>query len=113
VKILAYKSVLSYKNVKNAIMVIEDFNVESGKTKDFLSATKSILDKDKTSFILTDKDVLLKRASRNLPSVSLLTYNRLNVHDLFYSKKILITESAILGLNDMFENKKAVEVGVK
>jgi len=115
VKILAYKSVFSYKNRKNELMVIEDFNVESGKTKDFLNATKSVLTNDKTSFILTDKDTLLKRASKNLPYLAHLTYNRLNVHTLFYSKRILITESALTGLNDMFpESKKAVsEVGVK
>ena len=115
VKNLAYKSIFSYKIKKGDLMVIEDFNVESGKTKDFLNATKSILNNDKTVFILTDKDVLLKRASRNLPYIAYLTYNRLNVHTLFYSKKILIIESAIIGLNDMFsENKKVVdEVGVK
>ncbi len=110
VKALAYKSIFSYKNIKNELMVIEDFNVDSGKTKDFLNITKSVLTKDKTSFILTDKDTLLKRASKNLPWVVHLTYSRLNMHDLFYSKKILITESAVMGLNDMFlKTKKAVE----
>jgi len=115
VKILAYKSVFSYKIMKNNLIVIEDFNVESGKTKDFLNVTKSVLTNDKTTFILTDKDILLKRASKNLPYIVHLTYNRLNVHTLFYSKKILITESALIGLNNMFpENKKVVnEVGVK
>ena len=42
VKVLARKSVLSYKAMNNAIVVVEDFTMEAPKTKEFITITKNL-----------------------------------------------------------------------
>jgi large subunit ribosomal protein L4 len=103
----AMKSVLSMKNKNNALKIVEDFTVESGKTSDMVSILKNLVNNEKTVLILKDDDGMIKRAGRNIPWLSFLSYNRLRVHDLFYGKNILLMESAVLKLNDFYTEKSA------
>ncbi|MCL2791753.1 MAG: 50S ribosomal protein L4 [Spirochaetaceae bacterium] len=98
----AMKSVLSLKNKNNSIKVVEDFTVESGKTKDIASILKNLVNKERTVLILKDNDSIIKRAGKNIPWLSFLSYDRLRAHDLFYGKNILLMESAALKLNDFY-----------
>jgi len=98
----AMKSVLSLKNKNNNIKVVEDFTVESGKTKDIVSILKNLVNKERTVLILKDNDSIIKRAGKNIPWLSFLSYDRLRAHDLFYGKNILLMESAALKLNDFY-----------
>jgi len=78
--------------------------LSTGKTKDLVSIVSLFLkDKEnkKSSFIVTDKDFMLKRAGRNLSWLKCMSYMRLNVHDLYYSPTVLITEDAITELNKL------------
>ncbi len=53
VKVLARKSALSYKAQENAIIVVEDFNFETPKTKEFLNIIKNLkVDGRKQLFLL-------------------------------------------------------------
>jgi large subunit ribosomal protein L4 len=45
---------------------------------------------------------MLKRAARNIPWLSYLSYNRLRAHDLFYARKIVMLESAAKQLNEFY-----------
>jgi large subunit ribosomal protein L4 len=102
----AMKSVLSLKNKNNNLKVVEDFTVESGKTKDIVSILNNLVNKERTVLILKDNDSIIKRAGRNIPWLSFLSYNRLRAHDLFYGKNILLMESAALKLNDFYGKKQ-------
>ncbi len=102
VKKLAIKSILSLKNKSEALTVVTDFTVESGKTKDLVTALKKLAQGDRTVIILKDDDVKMRRAGRNVPWLSLLSFNRLEAHDLFYAKKLLLLETAALKLNDFY-----------
>ena len=67
VKQLARKSALSYKAQENAIVVVEDFNFEAPKTKEFVNLAKNLkVDGQKTLFLLpcANKNVYL--SARNL-----------------------------------------------
>jgi large subunit ribosomal protein L4 len=55
--------------------------------------------------ILKDDDAEVKRAGRNIPWLSFLSYNRLRAHDLFYGRKVIVLESAAKGLNDFYADK--------
>ncbi|HOV14422.1 MAG TPA: 50S ribosomal protein L4 [Spirochaetota bacterium] len=104
VKTLAYKSVFSGKTSTNNLVVVENIDLSTGKTKDLVSIVSLFLkDKEnkKSSFIVTDKDFMLKRAGRNLSWLKCMSYMRLNVHDLYYSPTVLITEDAITELNKL------------
>ena len=102
IKRLAVKSILSLKNKEDRISVIEDFTAESGKTKELVKVLKNFFPDEKTVIILHTDDVMLKRAGENLPNLRFLKYDRLRAHDLFYGKRLLILETAVLKLNEFY-----------
>ena len=107
VKRLAMKSILSMKAQDDRLTIVEDFTVESGKTKDLAVVLKNFIkDEYRTVIVLKDDDAMIKRAGNNIPTVSFLSYNRLRAHDLFYGQKIIMLESAAKNLSD-FYNKEA------
>jgi large subunit ribosomal protein L4 len=102
VKRLAIKSILSLKTNENRLRIIEDFDIESGKTKDLVKILSQHVESKNTVIILKDDNVLTKRAGKNIPWVKLLTYDKLNAHDLFYGQNLIIHESAVMELNKLF-----------
>ena len=105
-KRLAMRSILSQINREERMTVIEDFSIESGKTKDLIAVLKNFSPETKTMIIMKDDDQMLKRSARNIPWVSYMTYNRLNAHDLFYTEKLIILETAAKNLNDFYAVKE-------
>ncbi len=103
----AMKSILSLKAKEDALVVVEDFSVESGKTKDLASILKNFNGSERMVLILKDDDALTKRAARNIPWLTTLSYNRLRAHDLFYGRKLLVLESAVKNLNEFYASAKA------
>jgi len=106
-KRLALKTILSLKAQDGTLAVIEDFTIESGKTQDLVKALSSFVDAktpQRTVLILRDDDPMVKRAARNIPWLSYLSFNRLRAHDLFYGRKIIVLESAAKQLNEFYAN---------
>ena len=102
-KRLAMKSILSLKaQDEDRLVVIEDFTVETGKTKDLVKILQAFVQDERTVLILKDDDAMVKRAGRNIPTLSFLTYNRLRAHDLFYGRKVLMLESAAKNLSSFY-----------
>ncbi|MCX7774783.1 MAG: 50S ribosomal protein L4 [Rectinemataceae bacterium] len=104
-KRLSMKTILSLKAQEGLLSIIEDFTVESGKTRDLLKALSSVVDLKnpvRTVLILKDDDPMIKRAAKNVPWLSYLSYNRLRAHDLFYARKVVVLESASRKLNEMY-----------
>jgi large subunit ribosomal protein L4 len=101
VKRLAVTSILSLKNQGDALRVVEDFTVQSGKTKDLVAAVAKIASGERTVIVLGGEDALIRRAGRNLPWLSFLAWNRLAAHDLFYARRLLVLEGAVGKLNDL------------
>ena len=107
-KRLAMKSILSAHAQGDRLTVVEDFTVESGKTKDLVSILKNFAKDERTVLILKDDDAKIKQAGRNIPNLSFLAYNRLEAHTLFYGRKVIILESAVKNLSDFYaEDKEA------
>ena len=98
VKRLAMKSILSEKAQSDRLTIIEDFTVESGKTKDLVAILNHFAKDERTVLILKDDDAMIKRAGRNIPKLSFLSFNRLRAHDLFYGRKVIVLESAAKNL---------------
>ena len=105
VKRLAMKSILSMKAQDDSLTLIEDFTVESGKTKDFAAILKNFSNNERTVLVLKDDDVKIEQAGRNIPTLSFLSYNRLRAHDLFYGKKVLMLESAAKNLSEFYKRE--------
>lgn len=97
-------SVLSMKAAEGNLVVVEDFNVESGKTRDLVGIMKKLIPEEKATLILADDNTeLVRRAARNISWLGYLSYRRLSTKDLFYSKRLVITESAAKSLGEMYE----------
>jgi large subunit ribosomal protein L4 len=104
-KQLSVRSILSMKNSENSIKVVEDFSIESGKTRDFYSIATSLVDEDKRRrvlFIDTDRDDMNRKAGRNIPWLNYFDAVLLNTRDLFYATQLVLTESAVKVLNEKY-----------
>jgi len=96
---LARKSVLSSKVKDGQITVVEDFTVESGKTKDMVAILKSFsADGVKSLVLLPKQDKMVLQAGRNIPTLSVQIAPSASVYELLDCKKLLIQESAIAGI---------------
>ena len=97
----AYRSLLSLKFKEGAVKVVEDFSVESGKTKDIASIAKKL--NVKKGVLITDsEDTMLKRAIRNIPWFVYNNVKRLSSRDIFYTQIVIITESAAKIINSKY-----------
>src|SRR5215213_7800419 len=91
----AIRSVLSERLREGGLVIIENFELQSHKTKDFV-ATLSGLGLDKRTLII---DSLLDNgnlalSSRNLPGVTCVSPNGVNVYDLLTHEQLALTREA-------------------
>lgn len=103
----AMKSILSLKAKDGSMKIVENFTVESGKTKELAAILSKIIEKQRTVLVLSEDDGMLKRAGANIPWLKFLSYNRLSAHELFYGKQVLVLEDAAKKLNDFYAEQKA------
>ena len=96
----AYRSIFSLKVKAGSVMVVEDFAV-AGKTKE-AAGIASKLDFAKGLLLVNGDDALLKRAFKNIPFLKLNSTERLSGRDIFYAKKLVITESALKSINEKY-----------
>lgn len=109
-KRLALKSILSLKAQSDILKVVEDFTIDSGKTKDLVKILKNFGDQERTVIILKDDDAKVKQAGRNIPWLTFLSYNRLTAHDLFYGRRVIMMEGAAKNLSQFYsEGAEAAE----
>jgi len=106
-KRLAMKSLLSKGVQDERLVVVEDFTIESGKTKELNQILKNfVADEKRTVLILGDDDTMTRRAARNIPYLRVLSYNRLSAKELLYGRKLLVLESAAKSLNEFYGDKQ-------
>jgi len=98
----ALKTILSLKAQNDMIKIVEDFSIDSGKTKDLASLLENFNPGMRTVLILKDDDPKIKRAAANIPWVKYLSYNRLEAHELFYGRQVLMLETAAKNLNEFY-----------
>ena len=96
VKVLARKSALSYKVQDNALVVVEDFNLDAPKTKDFVNITKNLKVEDKKVLLLlpeSNKNVYL--SARNLQRAEVMTASALNAYKVLNADVLVVTEKSL------------------
>ncbi len=99
VKRLARKSALSLKSQDEAIMVVEDFNFDSPKTKDFMQVLKSLgLENKKSLFVLGDSNNNVYLSSRNLKGYEVVTNSELSTYKILNANQIVLLEGSLEGI---------------
>ncbi len=103
VKALARKSALTYKAKEDNITILEDFNLEAAKTKDYQKFLNNLeVTNSKTLLILPDYNQNLHLSSRNLPKAKVLPFNEVNTFELLNADKVLIFESSVEKIEKSF-----------
>lgn len=99
VKRLARRSALSLKSKENALVVVEDFNFEVPKTKDFIAFLSSLgIENKKSLIVLGDTNNNVYLSSRNLERSKVVTGSQLNTYNIVNAKSLVLTESALEGI---------------
>ena len=99
VKKLARKSALAYKFKNKEILILEDFNLSSPRTSEYLNIIKAFGLEMKKTLLVTDqvnKNIYL--SSRNLKNSKVVINSELNTYEITDANKILILESAVEGI---------------
>lgn len=105
----AVKSIFTMKAADDSLVVVEDFTIDSGKTKDLAAILRTVTGEVRTLLVMPENNEMLKRAGRNIPYLRYSTYNNLTAHDLYYSEKLLIMESGIQKLNEFYGSSEKKE----
>ena len=94
VKRLALKMALSSKLKEDNIIVLDKFELDQIRTKEFLSVMDAL--NTKNALIITEKENKnLELSSRNIPDVKVLKAEGLNVHDILKYKRLVLLEASI------------------
>ncbi len=109
VKRLARKSALSYKAAENKITVLEDFSFDTPKTRNFINLIKSFdLEGKKMMILMPTNDTNVYLSARNIQEVLFLNSKSINTFDIMKAQQILIVESSLTDIDEMFKTEKAV-----
>ena len=92
---LALKSALTYKANDKEVIVVDKFETESLKTKDMLKTLEVLKATGKVLIVTTELTENLILATRNIGNVKLVLANELNIYDVLYCDKLIITEDAV------------------
>lgn len=102
VKQLARKSALTSKLQADCIKIVEDFDFEAPKTKDFINFAKNIKADDKKLLVvlpINKKNVYL--SARNVPNAQIITASDVNTYTIMNSSAIVITEASLDVINKL------------
>ena len=95
VKDLAKMSALAYKAKDNAIMILEDVNMDAPKTSTFTGILNNLnIAGKKTLFVIPEYNDNLYLSLRNVPTVSGTLLSDLNTYDILNANVLVLTESA-------------------
>ena len=105
VKSLARKSALSYKAKNSAIVVVEDFNMEAPKTKEFVTITKNLKVADKKLLmVLPEKNNFVYLSARNLQKAKVVTVSDINTYSVLDAANLVLTESSVAAIEKLFNS---------
>ncbi len=99
----AVKLALTDKLKNGQLLVVEDFTLESHRTREFAAVLKTFELEGKV-LVVDDRDNRnLYLGARNLPGVRMTVPNGLNIHELLHHDHLIISRSAVLGLQEMLQ----------
>ena len=96
VKTLARKSALSYKAQESAIIILEDFNLEAPKTKEFVNVVKNLkIDSKKVLLLLPEVNKNVYLSARNLQRSEVMLASTLNAYKVLNADVLVFTEKSL------------------
>lgn len=106
---LARKSAFSHKLKANQLVVVEDFNFESAKTKEFVKILSNLKIAGKKTLLLTNGNLTtVYKSGRNIPKVKILEADKASTYDIVNNQILLLQQGGIELINKSFGTKEAV-----
>ena len=102
-RVIALKSALSSKVQEKALVVVDNFNMESAKTKDALKVLENLKLDNKILFVTSDDAENLYLAVRNLPNVLVIYADEVNCYDLVNADMVVIDEAAVKNIEEVLK----------
>jgi large subunit ribosomal protein L4 len=106
-KQLARKSALTYKAKENNITILENFNIDSPKTKQYIAILNSLkLNTEKTLLVIPDYNDNIYRSSRNLPKAKVMTARDLNTYEILAANRLILVDTALPVIEELLNSAK-------
>ena len=103
-RLVALKSVLSDKAKNDDIIVLQELELENGKTKDIVNIFNNLqIHNEKVLIVIDKENEKIRRAVRNLKDAMVITANKINPFDLLSHKKVVITKDALRIIGEVFQ----------
>lgn len=102
VKRLAMKSALTSKVLNNEIIVIDEINFDSPKTKDMVNFLAKIKADKKALIVMGEKKENVIKSANNIPNVQTALVNTLNVYDILKYNSFIITKDAVRKVEEVY-----------
>lgn len=98
---LALKSALAYKAIEKELIVVDNFDIQSSKTKDVKSLLANLKAEKNVLIVVDELNENMILATRNLSNVILLQANEINVLDVISADKMIVTEAAVKQIEEV------------
>ena len=100
-RVLALKSALSYKVKDSEIIILDNLNIETNKTKDMLEILKAIKASKNILIVVNDLTDNVILSTRNIPNVVLLKNDEISTLDVIAADSLVITEDAVKAIEEV------------
>ncbi|KRL58982.1 50S ribosomal protein L4 [Latilactobacillus fuchuensis] len=101
VRRLAIKSVLSQKVIDNDLVVVDAFNFDAPKTKEFAEVLNKLDVNTKALVVLEEGNDFAALSARNLPNVTVVPAEGINVLDVVGNQKLILTQAALSKIEEV------------
>lgn len=99
---LALKSVLSEKVNEKNLIIVDDFKMETPKTKEFVNVLKNVNAKAKVLLVLDEEDNGTFLSARNIENLKVVASTDINVYDIVKFESLLVSEKALAKIEEVF-----------
>lgn len=105
VRSLARMSALTYKAQNNEILVVEDFNFETPKTKQYVDLLNRFeLSDQRTLLVLPNINDNVYLSLRNVKNAKITLAANLNTYDVLHANKLIVAEGSFSEIEKLFSN---------
>ncbi len=102
VRRLAMKSALSAKLAENGVVVVNNLDFESIKTKNVVDMLKALGADGKALIVMPAVDEKVIKSTRNIPGVKTTLVNTLNVYDILNCDKFIVVTDAVAKIEEVY-----------
>ena len=99
---LAFKSALTSKLEAGEIIVLDKLELAEAKTKLVAKVLKNLNTSGNTMLVIPGRDETIVRAAANIDKLQTSYVNTLNVYDILKAGKIILTQDALKGVEEVY-----------